>query len=171
MKTYRTVFFSLLSLLAFSLLSCSGSTETDTTNDQDSVTTEATVTPQGENTSEEPNETPSSRYNYDQDWGVFKKAVLDQDIRGVGAFASSDAVDSEALISSLHADEEYIKILKATTYDDLKVTEGGDGSMLLEFAATVSGSDEEGNEYESGIFVYFSQGDPSLLLEYYMAAG
>jgi len=34
-----------------------------------------------------------SRYQYDKEWEVFKEAIINKDIKGVSAFASSDAID------------------------------------------------------------------------------
>ena len=56
------------------------------------------------------------------------------------------------------------------TYDDLTVNEV-EGVVNLEGSILVSGSDEEGNVYESGIMLYFTQGEPSLLFDAYVAAG
>jgi len=43
--------------------------------------------------------------------------------------------------------------------------------VLLVFSATVKGDDGEGNTFESGLYLYFSQGENSLLLENFLAAG
>lgn len=110
-----------------------------------------------------------SRYNYDLDWDVFKEAVLNNDIQGVSAFAGSDEVDAETLIMLL-SDDFYKEKLKNTSYEDLNTVDQ-DGEMMLEFSASETGVDEDGNEVGSAVMIYFSQGDPSLVLEYYLAAG
>lgn len=107
-----------------------------------------------------------SRYSYDQDFANIKEAILNKDIPGLAAYASSDAIDAELIIQSFHADPEYIRQLKSFSYKDLKVEDGG-----LVLSVMVSGSDEEGNEYESGLYLYFSQGEPNLELVNFLAAG
>jgi len=114
-------------------------------------------------------EVVESKFHYDQDWDRFKEAVINQDLQGVGAFASSDAVDAQIVID-LFADPEFLDQLKAATYDDLTVNDTEFG-VQLEFSASLSGSDEEGNEYESGVYLYFSQGETSLELDNILAAG
>jgi hypothetical protein len=110
-----------------------------------------------------------SKYNYDLDWEAFKEAVVNKDIQGMSAFAGSDEIDSEELLMLLSA-EPYLEAIKNATYEDLKTVDQ-DGEILLEFSAEESGVDEDGNELESAVMLYFSQGDPSLVLEYYLAAG
>ena len=118
---------------------------------------------------EEVDEVVESRYQYDKDWERFKEAVVAKDIRGVSAFASSDAIDAEILIDAF-SDPEFLEMLKVATYEDLETNTDGP-EVLLVFSAAVSGSDEEGNEYESGLYLYFSQGEQSLMLENFLAAG
>ncbi len=110
-----------------------------------------------------------SRYHFDQDWEIFKTAVLTKDIKGVAAFAGSDEIDSEALLQSL-SDPDILKKLESTTYSELTSETQGEFIYLV-FSAEISGSDGDGNEYESGIYLYFSQGETSLILDYYLAAG
>ena len=114
-------------------------------------------------------EKPESKYHYDQDWERFKTAVINKDIKGMAAFASSDEIDSEALLNSL-SDESFLKKLNSTTYDDLTTEEQGEFTFLV-FSTEIKGTDEEGNEYESGISLYFTQGETSLLLDYYLIKG
>lgn len=110
-----------------------------------------------------------SNYNYDQDWELIKAAILDKDIPGLGAWAASDEVDSEYLI--MGASEEFvIQALKNTTYEDLKVEESGDEVYLVFYAEEIA-TDDEGNEYGSSFSIYLKQGDPNLLVAYYIAAG
>lgn len=109
-----------------------------------------------------------SRYTYDKDWERFKEAVINKDLQGIGAFAGSDAIDAQIIID-LFSDSDFLNQLKAAAYEDLKVNTEGE-EVVLEFSATVSGVDEDGNEYESGVYLYFSQAE-SLLLDYVLAAG
>lgn len=108
-----------------------------------------------------------SKYHYDKDWKRFKAAVLSEDIKGIASFASSDNIDSEALLQSL-SEEDILKKLASTTYHDLTTEEQGEFTLLV-FSTKTTKVDEEGNEYESGISLYFSQGELSLLLDYYIS--
>jgi len=110
-----------------------------------------------------------SKYNYDKDWEIFKEAVLNKDISGIGAFAGSDAVDAEEVLLYLSSDYA-LNVLKKTTYSDLKTVDEN-GEIYLEFSVIETGTDEDGNEIGSSVKLYFSQGDPSLVLEYYLVAG
>lgn len=111
-----------------------------------------------------------SRYSYDSDWENIKEAILSKDVRGLSAYAASDAIDSELIINSFHADPEFLEQLKKATYEDLKVDDSGE-EVLLVLSVNVSGSDEDGNEYESGLYLYFFQGEPGLQLVNFLAAG
>lgn len=110
-----------------------------------------------------------SKYKYDKDWDAFKEAVTNEDIQGMSAFAGSDEIDSEDLLMLLSTDY-VLEVLKKTTYEDLTAVDQ-DGEIMLEFSAEETWIDEDGNEVGSAVMLYFSQGDPSLVLEYYIAAG
>lgn len=118
----------------------------------------------------EPSPAIQSRYAYDQDWENIKEAILNKDVKGLSAYAASDAVDAQLIIDSFHADRDFLDQLKKASYKDLRTEDDGD-RILLVFSAEVAGSDEEGNEYESGLYLYFNQGDPSLELVNFLAAG
>lgn len=111
-----------------------------------------------------------SRYAYDADFENIKEAILKKDLRTLQDYSDTDAVDAEMVIQSFHADSDFLNQLKAADYDDLK-TEDHDGEIRLVFSVYVSGSDEEGNVYESGLYLYFVQGKPSLRLVNFLAAG
>lgn len=111
----------------------------------------------------------SSRYHYDEDFEVFKTAVINKDIKGVSAFASSDNIDAESIIQGF-SDPDFLAVMKASTWEDLEVDTSGE-EVLLVLSCMVEGKDDEGNTWESGLFLYFSQGEPSLLLENFFAAG
>ena len=110
-----------------------------------------------------------SRYSYDTDWENIKEAILKKDVKGLAAYAESDSIDAELIIDSFHADQEYLDQLRKASFEDLTVEQGD--RDLLEFSVNVSGSDEEGNEYECGLYLYFYQGEPSLQLVNFLAAG
>ena len=114
-------------------------------------------------------EVVESKFHYDEDWNRFKEAVINKDIPGVSAFASSDMIDSEVIVDAF-GDPEFLELLKNATYNDLTTdTEGPE--VLLVFSAAIAGEDEDGNVYESGLYLYFSQGETGLLLENFLAAG
>ena len=114
----------------------------------------------------QPEEEVKSRYHYDQDWELFKSAVLTKDIKGMAAFASSDEIDSECLLQVL-SDSEILKKLNSTTYKDLAIETKGEFTYLV-FSMETLYDDEEGNKYESGVYLYFTQGESNLLLDYYL---
>ena len=154
-----------------SLFSCSeASTESDPTVEIETpkeAVIEQTDSENPETITED--EAISSRYHYDEDWEVFKTAVINKDIKGVSAFASSDNIDAEILIDAFK-DPDFLAALKKATYDDLEVDSSGDDVFLV-FSCAIEGSDEEGNVYESGLYLYFTQGETGLLLENFLAAG
>ncbi len=165
---------TLFPLLIISLFSCtneSSEVNTSTTNPspKENTITEASSNKDSVLESDIPQEKVESRYHYDQDWKIFKTAVLTRDIKGMAAFASSDEIDSEDLLQSL-SNEIILKKLNATTYNDLKSETQGEFTYLV-FSAKTSFIDENGNEFESGVYLYFTQGETSLLLDYYYVAG
>ncbi len=161
--------------LAIGLFSCSEAVDETLAVDTEEVAADTEVEEEPAQAQSENPETTSedeeisSRYNYDQDFEVFKTAVINKDIKGVSAFASSDIVDAEFLVQAFE-DPDFLADLKKATYDDLTVDTSGD-EVLLVFSSSVEGSDDEGNEYESGVYLYFSQGETGLLLENFLAAG
>jgi hypothetical protein len=110
-----------------------------------------------------------SKYQYDKEWEVFKEAILNKDVKGVAAFASSDAVDAEALIMVMD-NEILLQKLRETKYDDLTVSTTDLGASI-EFHAIESIIDEEGNEIGSAITIFFTEGEQFLELDYFVAAG
>lgn len=168
----------LLPLLLISFItlnSCSDTPEVAENAPKEESTKEQTETdsiPENDET-EAPESNPeneiSSRYHYDQDWEVFKTAVINKDVKGVQAFAGSDEVDAVAVIEGF-SDPDFLAMLKKSTYDDLEVDTNGD-EVLLVFSAVFMGDDGEGNIFESGLYLYFSQGEMGLVLENFLAAG
>lgn len=163
----RTIYsLAIVSILSFVSCGSAEAAESETTE----ATTEEAVTEEEVITEEVVvKEETVSKYNYEQDWEVIKEAILNGDIPGVGAWAGSDAVDAEYLI--MGASESFvIEALKNTSYDDLTTEEQGDETYLV-FYAEETYTDEDGNETGSSFALYLRQGDPSLLIEYYIAAG
>jgi hypothetical protein len=112
-------------------------------------------------------EEPEAKYDYSQDWRRFKIAVQNKNIKEIASFASSDNIDSEYLLQSLS--EEYIsKKLDSTTFNDLTTETQGEYTFLV-FSAEITKIDKEGNKYENGISLYFSQGEERLFLDYYIS--
>jgi hypothetical protein len=110
-----------------------------------------------------------SSYHYDDEWEVFKEAIINKDIKGVSAFASSDVIDAEALIMVMD-NEIFLKKLKETKYKDLEVNETELG-ISIEFHAIETAIDENGNEVGSAVTIFFTEGERFLELDYFVAAG
>lgn len=110
----------------------------------------------------------SSRYNYDEEFEVFKTSVLEGNITGVSEFAGSDEIDAEMIVEAFK-DPSFAKLLEASTYDDLETDTSGE-EVLLVLSLNVTGDTGNGEVYESGLYLYFSQGD-HLTLENFFAAG
>ena len=149
------------SLLLFFIFSCKN--DTSITEDIKSVKTDTvkavSIKIEKEN--------PDVKYDYSQDWRKFKTAVQNKNIQGISLFASSDNIDSEHLLQSMT--EDYIlKKLDSTTFNDLTTETQGEYTFLV-FSAEITKVDEEGNEYESKISLYFSHGEDRLFLDYYIS--
>jgi len=160
--------------LAMTFVACANE-ETETTESEGTTTEvsheEETVVEKDEvvETTIETETEIVSKYQYDKDWEIIKEAILDQDIAGLGAWAGSDDFDAEMFI--MMAQEDWvIEALNNTSYDDLQVEDMEDGVYLV-FYAEITGTDDEGYEVGSSLMLYMSQGDPSLMVEYFMAAG
>tara|TARA_B110000091_G_C13672456_1_gene414330 strand:- start:189 stop:683 length:495 start_codon:yes stop_codon:yes gene_type:complete len=110
-----------------------------------------------------------SRYKYDKEWEVFKEALLNKDIKGVSAFASSDAIDAEALIIVMD-NEMFLQKLRETKYEDLEVNDTKLG-VSIEFHVIEAGMDSDGNEVGSAITIFFTEGEQFLELDYFIATG
>jgi hypothetical protein len=107
--------------------------------------------------------------NYEQDWELFKEAIIAKDIQKVAAYFESDNLDAEQVIFSFHEDYVLPKF-KSSTLNDLK-TENIEGLEYLVFYAEITGLDDEGYEVGSSYSFYFSKGEKGLQLVYYIAAG
>ncbi len=156
---------------SLTLASCTEKSEEKETSQKEKTTEHlADVTLDDSESNDSKDDAIQSRYAYDQDWENIKDAILNKDIEALVAYSGSDDLDEELLIQQFHADQSLLEQLRKSTYKDLTETETDKG-VMLQFSATLSGSDKEGNTYESGLYLYMSQGDPNLLLEYYLAAG
>lgn len=111
-----------------------------------------------------------SRYQYDKEWDLLKEALLNKDKEGIAAFVkNTDEVDIDMLLMVMD-NEPFMNQLKTTTFADLQV-EDTDKGVQLSFHAEETGMDDEGNEVGSAITIYFIQGEPSLELVHFIAAG
>jgi hypothetical protein len=178
---FKLLIFAIIGAMTFTACSTEGS---------DEVAAEGSPKSEAENDAGSPDEAPAkeadtngklennekdgpevnSRYAYDQDWVNIKEAILKKDYKGLKNYCVDEDVDVELLIDQIHYDDELLKQLKAMSYEDLSTQEEPSGDILLVASLAVSGV-EEGIEYESGIYIYLEQGDPSLMVVRYLAAG
>lgn len=118
--------------------------------------------------SEESESEVQSRYAYDKDWEMIKEALIAKDAEKLQDWISGD-LKAEHVIDVLFG-EDIINAIKKTKYEDLKTEDYG-GESYLAFVYEESDIDEEGNEVGMAIFIYLEQGDPSLKIKQYLAAG
>ncbi len=112
---------------------------------------------------------PIQRFDYEADFEAFKDAIVKKDKETIDFMNKADGTDADLLLLYFE-DPAFLKQLKATKYSDLTLSDFN-GTPVLEFSAEVSGSDEEGNEYESGVFLYFEESGSGLKLVNVLAAG
>lgn len=121
-------------------------------------------------TSNEPaKKTTAQRFDYPAEWEAFKEAVKKKDKEIINMMNKAEGVDAD-MILMFFEDPDFMKQLQATKYSDLTANDFN-GTPVVEFSATVSGKDDEGNEYESGIFLYFDESGSGLKLVNVLAAG
>ena len=143
-------------VLSILTLSCT-STETTTTTTSSTSTT-ITTSDEAEAVNHHPD-----------DFEALKNAILSRDIEDLKTYCNNDKMDAEMLIE-LFKDEDFSAQLSNSSFDDLTELEM-DGQTYLEFGVYIEGSDDEGNVYESGIYLYFDFSGEHLVLDYYLAAG
>lgn len=119
---------------------------------------------------QENKEVTSQRYQYDKDWENIKKAIIEGDEKELQNWISGDGLSANDVIFMFKMDKEALNALKKTSYKELESTEM-EGETLLEFSFSQSGKDDEGNTYESALFLYLKQGDPNLTVHNILAAG
>ncbi|MEZ4938554.1 MAG: hypothetical protein R2799_13270 [Crocinitomicaceae bacterium] len=112
---------------------------------------------------------PAQRFDYEADFAAFKEAIEKKDKETLNFMNQAEGTDADMLLMYFE-DPVFLKKLKATKYSDLTLSDYN-GIPVLEFSASVSGEDEEGNEYESGIFLYFEESGSGLKLVNVLAAG
>jgi hypothetical protein len=150
MKT-QTLFFATILLTA-----CGGNPETEIT---EPTKTDTTAAIQDE---------PEASI-YEKDWRNFKIAIADKDEPAIGYFLDTDAIDVAELLR-LFSDEAFAQILENTNYDGLVDSEW-ETRPVKEFRADSGFTDEDGNTYESAIFLYFEEQDQGLKLVNFLMAG
>lgn len=152
--------------LCFTILTtgCSGN-ETTTTETQETDTTVAIVK---ESTPDDSFDIGESS-GYASDWSMFRSAVQDNSLNDFNSFMGSDVSDPEGLLSMLR-EEWVLSALVETPYEDLTISDYN-GTEVKEFSATVEGSDDEGNTYESGVYLYFEEAPDGLKLVNVLMAG
>lgn len=150
MKQHQAVLFALL------LTACGANTETTSipVNTPDTTSKEVVV---------------AAENPLDISWRNFKIAILDKDEPAIGSYIQSESITSEDLLLTF-SDEFYAQKLEETTYDQLTATEW-EGKAVKEFRAEQSYTDEDGNTYESAIFLYFEEQESSLKLVGVLMAG
>ncbi|MCR9171205.1 MAG: hypothetical protein NXI10_01845 [bacterium] len=175
---YKLLTLVVVGAMTFTACSADSNESSDKGNQNTEITTEASTKDEGEKEVTDVNEAPlknkeedseiNSRYAYDQDWANIKEAILKKDYKGLKDYCVDD--DVELLIDQIHYESEFVKQLKAMSYEDLETGRGPTGDVTLVAPLAVSG-EYEGQEFESGIYIYLEQGDPNLMIVSYLAAG
>jgi hypothetical protein len=109
------------------------------------------------------------RFDYVADFAAFKEAVAKKDKETIDWYNKAEGTDADMIIMFFE-DPDFLKQLKSAKYEDLTASDFN-GTPVVTFSATVSGKDEEGNEYESGIYLYFEETGSGLRLVNVLAAG
>lgn len=156
-----------LSLAAFTILytSCSGNEATNSSTDSSKDTTSQTTT----DATIDENSDMGESSGYASEWGDFRIAVTDNNLDAFKSFLGPDVSDPEGLLMSLREDW-VLNTLVETPYEDLTDSDYN-GTPVKQFSATVEGSDDEGNIYESGIYLYFEEAPSGLKLVNVLMAG
>ena len=152
------------SLIIFTALlaACSNNSETTTSTDVRTDTTKTVVTEEVAETS-----------IYEKDWRNFKIAIDDKDGPAVASFmdlGEESYFQMAEDVLMLFEDEVYAQKLADTNYGDLTDTEW-ESRKVKEFRAEQSSMDDEGNTYESAIFLYFEEQERGLKLINILMAG
>lgn len=158
MKNKQTVLA--IALLCTSFFACAAPETEVTVENHDSDSTE---------TSEILEEVVQSSFHYDEDWDALKEAIYKKDTETIQGFISDPELDAATIIQ-LCSEDFVIKALKATDYASLKDSEFN-GTFAKEFNASEEYTDEEGNEYGTGISIFLEEGMSGLRILYVLAAG
>ena len=118
----------------------------------------------------QPTEEIVSKYNYDVDFDLIKTAILAKDGEALAPFCDSESVNVEEVLMYF-GDPEFSGMLEKATYDALGSEENELGEIELVWAGALEFTDDEGNTFESGVYLYFKQGDLNLELVRVLTAG
>jgi hypothetical protein len=110
-----------------------------------------------------------SRYAYDKDWELIKKAIEAKNKSEITDWIHGTRVSAED-ITMIFGDPDVLKALKNTKYEDLKPVEN-EGVVYLMFYYEQTATNDEGDEMGMSISMYMNQGDPNFQIEYVIAAG
>lgn len=152
-----------LTLFSFTILlvSCGSTTE--------STESTATSDTKPDTVQTEENFDIGESSGYASDWGLFRGAVSENNLEDFKFFMGADISDPESLLMSLQEEWVLTKLVE-TPYEDLTVSDYN-GTPVKQFSASIEGSDDEGNIYESGIYLYFEEGPDGLKLVNVLMAG
>ena len=150
-------------MLSFSLLLASCGATAEPTEATETITTNPDTVQTEENFD------IGESSGYASDWGLFRGAVSENNLEDFKLFMGADISDPESLLMSLQEEWVLTKLVE-TPYEDLTVSDYN-GTPVKEFSASVEGSDDEGNIYESGIYLYFEEGPEGLKLVNVLMAG
>lgn len=118
----------------------------------------------------QPTEEIVSKYNYDVDFDLIKTAILAKDGEALAPWCNSESVNVEEIIL-IFGDQDFADILKKSNYESLHTEENEFGEIELVWAGAMEFTDDEGNTFESGVYLYFKQGDLNLELVRVLTAG
>jgi len=144
----------ILSASIFIFASCSGNSEETTTPNSDTTKTDTVI---------------ATTIAYDLEWEAFKKSVVDNDSIAFLPFVGTEVSDPISLLGMLQEDWVMAK-LSTATYTDLIISDYN-GTPVKEFSVGVESTDEEGNTYESGIYLYFEETPTAFILVNVLMAG
>lgn len=107
--------------------------------------------------------------DYEASWQEFIQTVVTNDLEKFKTFCGPDVYEQDFLITALQ-EEWVLTPLKASTFESLTDSDYN-GTPVKEFSADVEGSDEEGNIYESAIFLYIEKTETGIRIVNTLMAG
>jgi hypothetical protein len=118
----------------------------------------------------QPTEEIVSKYNYDVDFDLIKTAILAKDGEFLSSFCDSESVNVDEVLMYF-GDPSFAELLIGATYDSLQPLENELQEIELVWSGLSTYTNDEGNNYESGVYMYFKQGDLNLELVKVLVAG
>jgi len=169
----KNLTYTILLGAGFILASCSESIEIKDDSDEQQTTNQVDqdTTTDGSTETEEVTTSDSQFPDYAGDWEKFKMAVINKDVKAVSAYIGNEekGVDIDMMLEAF-ADPDFQKQLKDASFEDLELEQEGDMNLWV-FSSLIEGDDGEGNTFESGLYLYFTEQDHGLMLEDFLAAG